>query len=190
MKDSTKTLMLKVMAMGYWSDFYVYPVVVLALMVLSVWRLHVHTLFALFVFVCGFLLWGISEYFTHRYLFHHAPLFKVGHGEHHNRPKAHLGTPTFMTLTIYVICASLLGLWTGFGFASCLLAGFLTGYYGYVVCHHIVHNWKIKPGTFLYRYKKFHDIHHYEQEVNFGVSWLIWDRVFGTYQPAPSARSK
>jgi sterol desaturase/sphingolipid hydroxylase (fatty acid hydroxylase superfamily) len=188
MNKNTKELMFKVMAMGYWSDFYIYPIVSVALLFLAVAKFNASILEAFMLFIGGFFLWGIAEYFTHRYLFHHAPLFKTGHGEHHHRPRALLGTPTFITLTAYIILTIPFGFLMGFGVASSLLAGFLIGYYGYVICHHIVHHWKIKPGDFFYRYKKFHDIHHYKQEVNFGVSWLIWDRVFGTYDSNPSKK--
>jgi sterol desaturase/sphingolipid hydroxylase (fatty acid hydroxylase superfamily) len=182
MRDSTKTLMIKIMETGYWSDFYVYPVVVVVLLILAIFKLGTAWWAVMLCTIGGIYLWGFAEYFTHRYLFHHAPLFKVGHDEHHARPRAHLGTPTFITLTAYIILSWPIALLTSYGIAASLLAGFLIGYFGYVICHHIVHNWKIAPGTFLHRYKKFHDIHHYRQVVNFGVSWMIWDRVFGTYQ--------
>ena len=185
MRDTSKTWLIKLMETGYWSDFYVYPFVVVALLACAIFKLHFPWWNAGLLLIGGFCLWGFTEYFTHRYLFHHAPFFKVGHGEHHSRPKAHLGTPTLLTLAAYVLLSWPIALVTSYAVAGCLLAGFISGYYGYVICHHIVHNWKIAPGTFLHRYKKFHDIHHYHQVVNFGVSWMIWDKVFGTYQKSP-----
>jgi sterol desaturase/sphingolipid hydroxylase (fatty acid hydroxylase superfamily) len=182
MRDSSKTLLMKFMETGYWSDFYVYPVVVIALLSVAIFKLHFSWWAASLLLIAGYLLWGITEYFTHRFLFHHTPIFKEGHGEHHSRPKAHIGTPTLFTLGAYLLLTWPIALLTSYAVASCLLAGFITGYYGYVIFHHILHNWKIKPGTFFFQYKKFHDIHHYHQVVNFGVSWRIWDKVFGTYQ--------
>ena len=181
MQDKTKSLLVKIMATGYWSDFYVYPIIVIVLLTLAFWKLHVSIGSAILLMIVGYFIWGITEYFAHRFLFHHAPLFKTGHDEHHARPRSPLGTPTWITLAIYLLVAWLVALGIGYGNTACLLAGFIVGYYIYVSCHHIVHHWRLKPNTFLHRYKKFHDIHHYKQDVNFGVSWHIWDKVFRTH---------
>ena len=176
------TFLIKFMRIGYWVDFFIYPLTALLLFIASLIWLKVPILSAILLLFIGFCIWGIAEYFTHRYLFHHAPLFKTGHGEHHKRPKLHIGTPFFVTLPVYFLISWLIALSLGYGVTAVLLAGFIMGYFGYLLCHHIVHNSKILPGTFLYRYKKFHDVHHYKQNVNFGVSWQFWDKIFGTYK--------
>lgn len=185
-----KSLLFKIMATGYWSDFYIYPIVIVALITLAIWKLHMSIGLVILLIIAGFIIWGIVEYFTHRYLFHHVPLFKTGHEEHHKRPRSPLGTPTWITLSVYLLIAWGIALIVGYGITTSLLAGFLVGYYSYVSCHHIVHHWRIKPNTFLYRYKKFHDMHHYKQEVNFGVSWLIWDKLFHTYHKSNHSSNK
>ena len=181
MLSKRKSLLVKIMATGYWSDFYVYPIVVVALIAVATWKLQISIWLAILLIIAGYFVWGITEYFAHRYLLHHVPLFKTGHKEHHARPRSPLGTPTWFTLSFYLLVAWAIALAVGYGITAYLLAGFLIGYYVYVTCHHIVHRWRIKPNTFLYRYKKFHDVHHYKRNVNFGVSWHIWDKVFRTY---------
>jgi sterol desaturase/sphingolipid hydroxylase (fatty acid hydroxylase superfamily) len=144
--------------------------------------LHVVLWKAILLLIGGFCLWGVMEYFMHRYTFHHAPIFKAGHGEHHKQPKLHIGTPFFITLPIYFLIAWPIAALFGYDVIACLLSGFIVGYFGYLICHHVVHNKRIQPDSFWHRYKKFHDLHHYKQDVNFGVSWQMWDRVFGTYR--------
>ena len=183
MKTKSKALLFKIMTTGYWSDFYTYPPVVILLLTLAICKLQVTICAAILLAICGYFIWGITEYFAHRYLFHQVPLFRTGHEEHHARPRSLLGTPTWLTLTAYLLFAWGIATFIGYGITTCLLAGFISGYYVYISCHHIVHHWRIRPNTFLYRYKKFHDIHNYKQDVNFGVSWHLWDKVFRTHYP-------
>ncbi len=187
MQRKYKALMFKIMSTGYWSDFYIYPFVVVMLLTLAIWKLQVPVWAAILLVIAGYFIWGITEYFTHRYLFHHAPLFRTGHKEHHARPRSLLGTPTWLTLPIYLLIGWAVAAIIGYGITACLLSGFINGYYAYVSCHHILHHWRIKPNTFLYRYKKFHDIHHYKKNVNFGVSWHIWDKIFRTHHKSHQA---
>jgi sterol desaturase/sphingolipid hydroxylase (fatty acid hydroxylase superfamily) len=180
--QQTNTFFVKFMRMGYFADFYVYPMAALVSLLLSIFLWPTNWLAIIALFIGGFCLWGLMEYFMHRFAFHHAPVFKQGHGEHHKHPKWHIGTPFFITLPGYILIAWALALVFGYGIISALLSGFIMGYFGYLIVHHFVHSKRIVPGSFWYRFKKFHDIHHFEQEVNFGVSWQMWDKVFGTYQ--------
>ncbi len=182
MQAKYKGLLLKIMATGYWYwfDFYIYPVVIVTLLTLAIWKLQISILPAILLVIAGYYSWGLFEYFMHRYVFHHTPLFRTGHEEHHARPRINLGTPGWITLTAYFLIAWSISGVIGYANTACLLAGFISGYYIYFSCHHIVHKWHIKPNTFLHRYKRFHDIHHYKKNVNFGVSWHIWDKVFRT----------
>ncbi len=182
MQKKYKALLFKIMTTGYWTDFYIYPCVMVILLIIAIWKLQVSFGLAILLTIIGYFIWGFTEYCVHRYLFHYAPLFRTGHKEHHAHPRSLLGTPTWITLTTYLLIAWGIGAIIGYGITACLLAGFIGGYYVYVGCHHILHHRLIRPNTFLYRYKKFHDIHHYKQNVNFGVSWHIWDKVFRTYQ--------
>ena len=176
------TFLIKLMKMGYFADFYVYPAASVAFLLLSIFVWHTAWWAMALLFVGGFCLWGIIEYIMHRFAFHHAPLFKDGHGEHHRHPKWHIGTPFFITLPVYILAAWLLAEIFSYSTISALLSGFIAGYFGYLIVHHFVHSKRIVPGTFWYRFKKFHDIHHMKEEVNFGVSWQLWDKVFGTHR--------
>lgn len=180
--QTQETFLLRLMRMGYFADFYVYPIAAVTFLLLAIFMWHTSWLLIIVLLIAGYGLWGIMEYFMHRYAFHHAPVFRDGHGEHHKHPTWHIGTPFFITLPVYVLVGWLLALRFGYGPISALQAGFIGGYFGYLIVHHVVHNKKIRPGSFWHRFKKFHDIHHYTQTVNFGVSWHLWDRVFGTYQ--------
>jgi sterol desaturase/sphingolipid hydroxylase (fatty acid hydroxylase superfamily) len=93
-----------------------------------------------------------------------------------------VGTPTWLSLA--AICAgALFPLWweIGFDFASGTTAGLMLGYIWYVAVHHVLHHWRIHPGSYLYHWKRRHALHHYARHpCNFGVTTQIWDRVFGT----------
>ena len=90
----------------------------------------------------------------HRFTFHHAPLFKTGHGEHHKQPKLPIGTPFFITLPGYLLIAWGVAALIGYGTTSALLSGFIVGYYGYIICHHVLHNNRIQPGSYWYPLEK------------------------------------
>jgi sterol desaturase/sphingolipid hydroxylase (fatty acid hydroxylase superfamily) len=104
-----------------------------------------------------------------------------------------VGTPT--SLSLAAICAgALFPLWweIGFDLASGTTAGLMLGYVWYVAVHHVLHHWRIYPGSYLYHWKRRHALHHYaRQPCNFGVTTLFWDRVFGTAYGArrPSRRA-
>jgi sterol desaturase/sphingolipid hydroxylase (fatty acid hydroxylase superfamily) len=182
MPENKETFFMRFMGMGYWADFYIYPLMALILIAFSFAYFYTPVWQIVLYLAIGFCIWGITEYFMHRYAFHHAPIFKQGHTEHHQRPKDHIGTPFFVTIPIYLFVSWLIALGLGYAMTCALLAGFVSGYYCYLITHHVVHNKKIKPGTFWHRYKKFHDTHHYKQDVNFGVSWMVWDKIFRTHQ--------
>ena len=62
-----------------------------------------------------------------------------------------------------------------------LSVGMLTGYTVYLLVHHAIHIRAPTPGTYLYRARLHHAVHHYrDDEGNFGVTTSFWDRVFGT----------
>ena len=182
MTQQQDTFLIKIMRMGYWADFYIYPAVSLGLLLTALFYFRMPVLPLVGLFVLGVFLWGLAEYILHRFAFHHAPLFKQGHGEHHKHPKWQIGTPFFVTLAAYFLIAWGLAQLFGYAHTCITLSGFILGYYGYLIVHHKVHSKRAKPGSFFHRYQKFHDIHHMKEEVNFGVSWLMWDKIFRTYQ--------
>ncbi len=85
------------------------------------------------------------------------------------------------TLLEYVIHRGVLH---RFDFASGITAGLMLGYVWYGGVHHVLHHWRVRPGSYLYRLKRRHALHHYARHsCNFGVTTQFWDRVFGTAHP-------
>ncbi len=142
------------------------------------------------LFVIGWFAWSLSEYWLHRKLFHWQPGGKWGeqlhfwlHGIHHRWPSDpyRLVMPPFVNLTILVLVATPV-LWVapklGWGF----LAGYTCGYMYYDLMHYYLHHHKPKL-AYLKKLKAHHMNHHHNKtEQRFGVSFILWDRVFGTMQ--------
>ena len=168
---------------GYFADFVVYPPVAAMLIAAAVrpgsplsWRESI------LVCVAGVAVWTLLEYIIHRVVLHEVRYFATMHEMHHDDPGDFVGTPTWLSLGM--ICSgALLPLWweIGFDLASAFTAGLMLGYLWYVGVHFMIHHWRIEPGTYLYRRKRHHALHHHAQlECNFGVTSSFWDRVFGT----------
>jgi sterol desaturase/sphingolipid hydroxylase (fatty acid hydroxylase superfamily) len=168
---------------GYFADFVVYPPVATMLIVAAMrpgslvsWRE------AVVACAAGVVVWTLLEYIIHRVVLHEVRYFAMMHEMHHDDPGGFVGTPTWLSLSM--ICSgALLPLWweTGFDLASSFTAGLMGGYLWYVTVHHVIHHWRIEPGTYLYRLKHHHGLHHHAPVAcNFGVTNSFWDRLFGT----------
>ncbi len=92
----SETLLLRVMKMGYTVDFYLYPIVSILLLGIAFIYFPLASWEIVLLYIAGYLLWGLAEYFMHRYTFHHAPLFKQGHDAHHKQTRLEIGTPFFI----------------------------------------------------------------------------------------------
>ncbi len=69
----------------------------------------------------------------------------------------------------------------GFDLATAATGGMVAGYLGYVLIHYLIHHMQPRRGTYLYRVRQRHSLHHYiSDKGNFGVTTDVWDRVFGT----------
>jgi sterol desaturase/sphingolipid hydroxylase (fatty acid hydroxylase superfamily) len=102
---------------------------------------------------------------------------------HHADADDLIGTPTILSLILifglgYLPAAFLFGV-----YAACFIfAGLMAGYLAFAAVHFIVHRSTHSRFKFIRKLKRGHAIHHYgNNEYNFGVTTLIWDRVFGTY---------
>jgi sterol desaturase/sphingolipid hydroxylase (fatty acid hydroxylase superfamily) len=172
----------RLLSTGFTSHFYLYPLLIIGLLLLALLYWHSTWWHVLLLYVGGFLLWGLLEYWTHRFAFHHLPGFKQAHTLHHEQPKWRLALPYFIVIPCYLALACLLAKIMGGGNVSALFAGIISGYLSYLIVHHQLHSKRILPGTFWYRYKRFHDKHHFQQNINFGSTWQLWDRIFGTHK--------
>jgi sterol desaturase/sphingolipid hydroxylase (fatty acid hydroxylase superfamily) len=167
----------------YFADFVVYPPAAGVLMAIALRPPSSLSLMqSLVALLAGLAAWTLVEYAAHRFVLHEVRFLAKMHEMHHKDPTGFVGTPTWVSFTM--ICAgALLPLWweIGLDLASAFTAGIMVGYVWYVGVHHVVHHWRTHPGSYLYRLKHRHALHHHmRQPCNFGVSTALWDHVFGT----------
>lgn len=147
------------------------------------------------LFAFGILLWTLTEYLLHRFLFHYEPSSEIGkrihfltHGVHHDYPNdsKRLVMPPIVSVPLATLFYFLF--LTIFGATSlpAIFAGFIFGYILYDEIHYATHHapMKSKVGQFL---KHHHIRHHYKDPQRlFGVSNPLWDYVFRTIDRNPS----
>lgn len=141
----------------------------------------------------GIFVWTLMEYSLHRFLFHIKTKTYWGntmhyllHGCHHKHPMDGLRL-VFPPAGAAVICVPL---WNLIKFLStpttapALFGGGLLGYVMYDVTHYYLHHGQ--PSSKVPRnLKKYHLNHHFRiQDMGFGITSSLWDRVFGTLPPS------
>lgn len=140
------------------------------------------------IYIAAVFAWTLFEYLAHRFIFHWVsehPLAKkityTMHGNHHEYPRDR--QRLFMPPVPSVIISSFLfavfyllmqhAAWVFF-------PGFISGYLAYGSMHYAIHAWA-PPFKWLKPLWRNHHLHHYKnEELGFGVSSTLWDRVFGT----------
>lgn len=137
----------------------------------------------------GYVLWTLTEYWLHRFVFHFEPEDGIGarlhwiiHGVHHDHPNDPMrlvmppSVSVPLALIFYAAFDALLGTPASYAFGG----GFLAGYLAYDMTHYHVHHHK--PRTRMgRRLRELHMRHHFEDHTSgFGVSAPWWDHVFGT----------
>ena len=175
--------LLRLGRIAYYADFYVYPLAITALAAYAIWQgPRGGWATWLGAFVSGVALWTLVEYVLHRFVLHHVPYIKEAHDAHHQDQQALIGTPIWISLTIMVVFVLVpLNFLVEQHVAIGLACGLMFGHFWYGGVHHILHHWKIEPGTYLYRLKRHHMLHHhFDEKGNFGVTSNFWDVVFGT----------
>lgn len=145
-------------------------------------------------FVLGVVIWTLSEYTLHRFLFHFEAkspemqkLFFLFHGVHHAQPqcKTRLVMPPVVSVPMALIVYGLLYLvfvvvlgaphWMG-----PLFSGFTFGYLFYDLTHYATHHFPMRNGIWRWL-KRYHMMHHYKTpNARYGVSSPLWDYVFRT----------
>lgn len=154
----------------------------------GVLRLGAHPGWSVLVAILGFFAWTFAEYGLHRTMFHweHDSAFGrkfhfTVHGVHHELPNDpyRLVMPPWVNVPLYTL--------VGLGFTAIapvygwpFLAGFGLGYMVYDVTHYYIHHQKKLATNFHKKLKAHHMNHHYNGTKKFGVSFMIWDRVFGS----------
>ncbi|MHB0856383.1 MAG: sterol desaturase family protein [Anaerolineae bacterium] len=153
----------------------------------ALWRIPVG-------FVVGLLVWTLVEYLLHRFVFHFAPrtprqerISFLIHGVHHAQPmvKSRLVMPPAVSIPLAVLFYALywLVLAVALGapeWVAPLFSGFAVGYVAYDMTHYNLHHAKHKS-AYAKALRSHHMRHHAQQPVSrYGVSSMLWDKVFGT----------
>jgi sterol desaturase/sphingolipid hydroxylase (fatty acid hydroxylase superfamily) len=147
------------------------------------------------LFIVGFVVWTLTEYILHRYIFHwinesefSKKFHYAVHGIHHDYPKdkTRLVMPPVPSVIIATLFFLLFRLFLGMHVYA-FFGGFLMGYLTYGMIHYSVHAIR-PPKNRLAILWEHHNKHHFSTpDKAFGVSSLLWDIVFGTM---PTKKSK
>lgn len=144
----------------------------------------------------GMLLWTLFEYAAHRFAFHFDAnwqpaqnLIFMIHGNHHVQPRDLLRNLMPPIVSVPVGLCVWAPLYAIAGHAGTwVFLGFMIGYTIYDMTHYACHQWPMK-GALGRAVKRHHMQHHFaENEGNYAITALFWDRAFGT-QIVSSRRS-
>ena len=173
------------------------PIVIFlpAIVALGAWGLaSVSVLAAIGLFVGGYALWTLFEYWLHRIVFHFEPkdgfgarLHWIIHGVHHDHPNdpMRLVMPPAVSIPLGAIVFGVLYLIFGSHYAPALGAGFFAGYLVYDLTHYYLHHFHPR-GRLGRMLRERHMRHHFQDDTRgFGISAPYWDEVFRT---SPRAR--
>jgi sterol desaturase/sphingolipid hydroxylase (fatty acid hydroxylase superfamily) len=145
-------------------------------------------------FVLGLLIWTLSEYILHRFVFHFPVktpraerIVFLFHGVHHAQPqcKTRLVMPPVVAIPLaavffglfYLVIVSLLKtpLWF-----DPIFSAFIFGYLVYDLTHYATHHFPMRSGYAKF-IKRYHMQHHYKTpNMRYGVSSPLWDYFFKT----------
>jgi sterol desaturase/sphingolipid hydroxylase (fatty acid hydroxylase superfamily) len=139
--------------------------------------------------LAGLLMWTLTEYVLHRFVFHWTDDSAFGrrfhfllHGVHHDFPndKDRLVMPLPFSMPFGVLFFSAFFFLFGMRIAEPLFVGLVLGYLVYDGTHYAVHHFKQTNavGRFIKRHHMLH--HHMDHDGGFGVSSPLWDLVFRT----------
>ena len=141
----------------------------------------------------GALIWSLTEYMLHRFVFHRITpgpggrrLHFVLHGVHHDFPEdgtrlvMPLGVSIPIGVTVYLVLRVVLGALDATACIDAIFVGFGIGYLSYDGIHYGTHHFRM-AGFVGRRLKRYHMEHHHTgEEARWGVSSPLWDVVFGT----------
>lgn len=146
------------------------------------------SLWAVPLVFAGLIVWTLTEYALHRYVFHFepsSPLLKqvifVIHENHHTYPDDALRNlmPPIVSIPVGLFVWAL-SLWAFGAQGTWFLLGFMTGYVAYDLVHFATHRLPMKGR--IGRMLKVHHMrhHHLKVEGNYAITGMIWDRIFAT----------
>lgn len=166
------------------------------LLVLSYYYTSITFTQAMITYAAGLLVWSLFEYLMHRYLFHLVSEIAwvkripyLLHGVHHEAPRDE--SRLFMPpVPGAIIVSLLLGIsWLIMrSYSFSFVAGLVNGYMFYAAMHYSMHVFKAPP--MLRKLWAHHALHHYKHhDKAFGVSTMLWDRIFRTMPPVKEQKS-
>lgn len=143
----------------------------------------------------GAVLWSLLEYLLHRFVLHGMAPFSRWHAQHHLHPRALIASPPALSLSSFLLLATLpawwlLGVWPSLA----LTLGLLGSYLVYGLTHHATHHstapW-VQRNAWVSQRRLCHAMHHAAHHIeargqackpcHFGVTNSFWDAVFGTH---------
>jgi sterol desaturase/sphingolipid hydroxylase (fatty acid hydroxylase superfamily) len=169
---------------GYYADFIIYGLVVVALVAFALWESRHDRLIWLAAAIAGAGSWTLVEYLLHRFVFHRMPLIADLHHAHHAVPRAYVGTPTWASLPIL---AGLIFVptWRLFSLNVALgaISGLITGWLWYGIVHHVIHHRRPHRLAIALKVASHRHLLHHSPHLsgNFGVTTALWDYLFGTH---------
>jgi sterol desaturase/sphingolipid hydroxylase (fatty acid hydroxylase superfamily) len=163
------------------------------------------------LFGLGLLVWTLTEYVIHRYLFHPPPhieddtrrvlrdlkpgepcfpalptwrhrFYFIAHGVHHDFPSDTRRLVMPPSVSIPLAVLFFLGFKAALGaYAYATFAGFIVGYLFYDTTHYLTHHGPARSALSRAQRRR-HFRHHYADSTHdYGVSSPLWDLVLGTY---------
>lgn len=168
--------------LGYYVEFAIFPLIILALAAAGLVAAGIPGLLAWSGLVLVSLFaWTFFEYALHRFVFHHVPVIREQHFAHHDHERELIGTPSWVSLAVAAVIILPAFALFGLEIVSAVSVGLMAGYVWYITVHHLTHFGHPPHGSWLYRLKRHHALHHHaEPGTNFGVTTPFWDWVFGT----------
>ena len=172
--------------------FYLYALLSLGLGVAAIISETRSLTSILLLCLTGVVMWGLFEYWLHRFVFHFDAQSGKGHNFvyalhafHHANPKVtddlfvslRLSLP--ITLFYCSLAWALMRSWQAMVY---LFIGLMAGYFSYEFLHYQAHH--RTPRLRVFRYlKMYHLLHHHQNSaLRFGVTTPLFDYLFGTFQ--------
>ena len=165
----------------------------------SAFDYHIQVANFIMYFVLGLIIWTITEYFLHRFIFHYYPTSEFGkklhfifHGVHHDYPrdKKRLVMPPSASIPLAAIFYFLFSFIWDRQLLFAIFPGFLLGYLIYDMLHYAMHHHNFKSNI-LKKVKQHHMLHHYQDATKgYGVSTSLWDIILRSGFNKPTQKDK
>lgn len=160
---------------------------------------HCSGLFFFEYYAIGLIVWSLTEYVLHRFIFHFVPksswglrLHFIFHGVHHDYPKDRLRLvmPPSVSIPLAILFYWVFSLFFSKPALYSFFPGFITGYLIYDMLHYAMHHHNFKS-SLMKKIKQHHMLHHYQDQTKgFGVSSSVWDLIFVSGFPKKKSASK